>query len=273
MKIDRDTICCISIAERPGNFGATVLNATFQALNLNYIYKPFRVMASDLEDSIKGIRAFGIRGCGVSMPHKIKVMQCLDQIDDAAKRIGAVNTIINNNGVLTGYNTDYEGAKRALKETYDIRNKKALIIGAGGAARAIIVALKDSGAGEIWLTNRDEARGQELAKEFSLNYHPFATRAEFRGQLLVNATPVGMPPNGGEMIIDKLALIHYDCSMDVVVSPQETGLIQTTKELGKAVIPGFKMALYQGVAQYELYTEQEAPFDLMSENIQKYFKA
>lgn len=272
MKIDRDTICCISIAERPGNFGATVLNATFQALNLNYVYKPFRVMAPDLEDAIKGVRALSIRGCGVSMPHKMKVMLYLDKIDEAAKRIGAVNTIINDAGVLTGYNTDYEGAKRALKETYNIQGKKALIVGAGGAARAIIVALKDRGAGEVWLTNRDEARGQELAKAFSVNYFPFDKRTEFRGQLLVNATPVGMPPDTGEIIIDKLALIHYDCGMDVVVSPQETGLIQAMKELNKAVIPGFKMALYQGVAQYELYTGQEAPFDLMSENIQKYFK-
>ena len=271
MKLDRDTICCISIAERPGNFGATMLNAAFQDLHLNYVYKPFRVMASDLQDAVKGIKAFGIRGCGVSMPHKMNVMAYVDVIDDAAKRIGAVNTIVNDNGVLTGYNTDYEGAKRALKETYDITGKKALVIGAGGVARAIIVALKDSGAGDIWLTNRDEIKGRELANIFSLNYHPFDERSEFRGQLLVNATPVGMPPYTGEMIIDRKNLIHYDCCMDVVVSPQETALIQAMNELKKSYVPGFKMALYQGMAQCKLYTGMDAPQRIIENAINSYF--
>lgn len=270
MKIDRDTICCISIAERPGNFGTTVFNAVFQALGLDYIYKPFRVHAEDLEDAIKGIRALGIRGCGVSMPHKMKAMQYLDKIDGVAQRIGAINTIINDQGVLTGYNTDYEGVIRALRDTYAVAGKKAIVVGAGGAARAIIVALKDSGAREIMLTNRDEEKGKQLAKEFSIAYHPFAGRGNVAANLLVNATPVGMPPEATEMIIDKEALAHYDACIDVVVSPQRTPLIQAMVDLKKAVIPGFKMALYQGVVQYELYTGLPVPMDLMEENMQKY---
>ncbi len=270
MKIDRDTICCISIAERPGNFGATVLNAVFQALGLDYIYKPFRVHAEDLEDAIKGIRAFGIRGCGVSMPHKMRAMQYLDKIDGIAQRIGAINTIINDQGVLTGYNTDYEGVMRALSDTYVVVGKKVCVVGAGGAARAIIVALQDGGAQEIVLTNRDEEKGKQLAKEFSIQYHPFSGRGNITADLLVNATPVGMSPHSMEMIIDKEAIANYDACTDVVVSPQYTPLIQAMIDLKKTVIPGFKMALYQGVAQYELYTGLKVPMDLMKDNMQKY---
>src|SRR5438046_2951853 len=136
MKITKDTTCCISIAGSPGNFGATLFNTAFEALSLDYIYKPFRVMPEDLSKAVAGIRAFGVRGCGVSMPHKIKVLDLLDAIDPLAEEIGAVNTIVNNNGKLTGYNTDVSGAMRALKERYDVRGKSAHIIGSGGVARA-----------------------------------------------------------------------------------------------------------------------------------------
>ncbi|MFH0815000.1 MAG: shikimate dehydrogenase [Candidatus Falkowbacteria bacterium] len=270
MKIDRDTICCVSIAERPGNLGAAIFNAAFQELNLNYVYKPFCVFAKDLQKAINGMRAFGIRGCGVSMPHKSTVMQYLDKIDEAAKRIGAVNTIVNDDGVLSGYNTDYVGFKRALAESYAVCRKKAFIIGAGGAARAIIVALKDGGAAEIYLTNRDEQKGLDLAKEFSLHYYPFDKRAELSADILVNATPVGMAPNAEELIIDKQVLVHYHACMDVVVSPRKTGLILAAEAAGKIAIHGVKMALYQGLSQYELYTKLSAPIDILQKSMQKY---
>lgn len=271
MKIDKDTICCVSIAERPGNFGATIFNAIFQALNLNYIYKPFRVSAHDLEEAIKGVRAFGIRGCGVSMPHKTTVARYLDKIDRVAQRIGAVNTVVNDNGVLTGYNTDYEGVKMAVQERYDIHGKKALIIGAGGMARAIIVALQDCGVNEIWLANRDEEKGKKLAKDFSINYCPFAKKEEVNAQLLANATPIGMPPNVNEIIIDKRFLVRYDICIDVVVSPRQTGLIQAMDNLKKAIIPGFKMASYQGIAQFKLYTGMNAHKVVIENAISSYF--
>jgi shikimate dehydrogenase len=271
MKITKDTICCISIALRPGNFGATVLNTAFETLNLDYIYKPFRVSAADLEKAVKGIRAFNIRGCGVSMPHKVEVMRYLDKIDDTAQRIGAVNTIVNDKGFLIGYNTDYEGARRALKEAYDLRGKSVLIIGAGGVARAIIVALKDNGASEIYLTNRDEKKGEKLAREFSIHYLPFAKRGEFSAQLLVNATSVGMPPDDNKTVVDKQGCERYNACMDVVVSAQKTLLIREMEELKKTVIPGFKMALYQGLAQFKLYTGASAPENIIENAINSYF--
>ncbi len=105
MTINKDTQVCISFAKRPGNFGATVFNAAFEALNLNFIYKPFQLDEGKLEEAVKAIRVFGIRGCGVSMPHKVNVLRYLDELDPAAEKIGAVNTIVNTDGVLKGYNT------------------------------------------------------------------------------------------------------------------------------------------------------------------------
>lgn len=272
MKITKDTKVCISIAERPGNFGTTVLNTAFQALNLDYIYKPFRVLPKNLEAAIQGIRAFGISGCGVSMPHKREVMKYLNKIDEAAQRIGAVNTLVNDQGVLTGYNTDFEGARRAFEEMYEVRGKKVLVVGAGGVARAILLALKELGASEIWLTNRDEEKGKALAKEFSLHYTPFDQRTARKAHLLVNATSVGMPPHIEETVMEADALANFEAGLDVVVSPQKTRLIQTLEALKIKAIPGFKMALYQGVAQCKLYTGVDAPEALIEEAIRSYFQ-
>lgn len=267
--IAKDTQCCISIAERPGNSGATIFNTAFGALGLDFIYKPFKVTAENLESAIKGIRAFGIRGCGVSMPHKINVLKYLDRVDPGAKEIGAVNTIVNDDGVLSGYNTDFEGAKKILELTYDVSGKKVLIVGAGGVSRAIIKALKENGAAEIYLANRTETRGKEVAKEFGINYFPYDKRNDFQGDLFINATSVGMTPLAEEMVINKEALSNYDAVMDVVAYPNKTLLLQSAEDAGKTVIPGFKMVLYQAAAQFKLYTGQNAPLEIILKTIQK----
>lgn len=270
MKITKDTQCCISIAERPGNFGSTIFNASFKALGLDFIYKPFKIGAEDLPGAIEAIKSFDIRGCGVSMPHKIKVLKYLDKIDPVAKKIGAVNTIVNNKGILHGYNTDFEGAKRAIQENYNVFQKRILIIGAGGVSRAIIMALKENGAGEIFISNRDEKKGKQVAKEFDLYHFFYNQKDDFKGDLLVNATPVGMAPNVQEMLIKKDALIDYRAVMDVVIYPSETRLMSVAKKLGKTVIPGFIMALYQAAAQFKLYTGREAPLGVMFKSMKKF---
>ena len=205
------------------------------------------------------------------MPHKINVLQYLDRIDSTAKKIGAVNTIVNNNGILHGYNTDFEGAKRVIQENYDVSPKKVLIIGAGGVSRAIIMALKENRAGKIYISNRDEKKGKQVAKEFNLSYYPFNQKNDFKGDLLVNATPVGMAPRDQEMIVKKNHLVQYQAIMDVVIYPNRTHLIQVAEELGKVIIPGFKMALYQAAAQFKLYTGQDAPLEIMVKNMKRFF--
>ena len=206
MKITKDTVCCISIAESPGNFGSLLFNQTFKALSLDFIYKPFRVTSTDLPHAIKGIRALNIRGCGVSMPHKTIVHKYLDAVDPLAKEIGAINTIVNRNGILTGYNTDVIGAAKALEDRYPISGKSAHIIGSGGAARAIIIALQKSSCQKISLSSRDEKRAQKIAREFDVAYCQNKKRGQIKADLLVNATPVGMTPNEEIMIVDEREL-------------------------------------------------------------------
>ena len=251
----KETTVCISIAEKPGNFGATIFNAAFQELGLDFIYKPFAVKAEQLKGAVEGIRSLGIKGCGVSMPHKTEVIKYLDGIDAAAKEIGAVNTIVNERGFLVGYNTDFLGAQRALKEIYDVSQKRVLVIGAGGAAKAITAVLKGNGAGSIYMSNRDDNN-----------------KGQWRGQsfdLLVNATPVGMAPNNDEMIIKENDLQLFEAVMDVVINPPQSLLLKLAEKSGKIVIPGHKMALHQAVAQFELYTGIKAPLEIMEQSLKK----
>jgi len=270
--INKDTKLCISIAEKPSNFGSTIFNNAFQFLALDYVYKPFCVLVKDLPQAIQGIKALGIRGCGVSMPHKIKVLKYLDKVDKVAKKIGAVNTIVNKKGKLIGYNTDYIGAKRALEENYNVRNKKVLLIGAGGVARAIIVALIKLGAGSIFIANRDNQKAKLLAKRFKLNFCNFSEVNNFRGDLLINATSVGMSPNKQEMIINKQSIKHYEVIMDVVIALEMSALIKASKSMKKNIIIGAQMSMYQAASQFELYTGKKAPFKVIKQSIKEYLK-
>lgn len=272
MTINRDTKVCISIAERPGNLGATMFNDAFRELSLNYIYKPFQVDFDDLEKAILAVRTLNIRGCGVSMPHKMKAMEYLDEIDETAKKIGAINTIVNDDGKLKGYNTDYEGARILTKENYSVQDADVLIAGAGGAARAIIQALKDNQAKNIFLVNRDENSGRKLADEFGVVYVGWKDKDILAGELLVNATPLGMKEDDS-CIFEDGTIGKFKAVLDVVVSPQETYLIKKAKELGKIALPGIKMASLQGVAQFKLYTGQDIPAETIESSIDNYLKS
>ncbi|MCX6784668.1 MAG: shikimate dehydrogenase [Candidatus Komeilibacteria bacterium] len=271
MQITKDTRCCISIAERPGNFGSMLFNNCFKALSMDYIYKPFRLLAGDLPIAIQAIKALGIIGCGVSMPHKIEVIKYLDEVDEVAKKIGAVNTIVNQGGILKGYNTDYSGAFASLSQIFDVRGKKAFILGCGGAARAIVTALKSAGIDEIIITSRDEKRCLIVAKEFELQYNPYAQKERVRANILINATPVGMFKED-ESIIGKSSLVNFEGVMDVVISGDETDLIKQARSLGLKFIPGYKMATYQALAQFKLYTGVDVPQEIIENVINLYFK-
>lgn len=226
--ISSETQLCVSIAARPGITGSKFFNNAFKKLGLNFIYKPFKVLPHQLAGFITAIKILNIRGCGVSMPHKIAVIKYLDQLDPLAKKIGAVNTIVNKNGRLKGYNTDYSGALQVIKEKYNVRGKKVLVVGAGGVARAIIVALQKLKAGKIYITNRHQTKARTLAKKFNLCYVPYKDKFRFKGDFLINATP---------MNINKKYIRHFEAAMNVV--------------------PGKLMARYQAVAQFKLYTGYE----------------
>lgn len=269
MKITKDTQLFISIAERPGNSGALMFNGAFQALTMDAIYKPLSVAPRDLQSAVRAVRAFQIRGCGVSMPHKSAIMKYLDEIDPIAKKIGAVNTIVNTNGVLKGYNTDFWGIKKALEEKISCKGKNVLIIGTGGAARAAVLAVRECGVRDITIAGRNENKARALARAFRIRAIPFGTRSDFKTDILVHATSVGMAPHIKEMIVPERAILNFSVILDVVANPFSTALIAAARAQKKITISGYRIALYQAAHQFTLYTGIEAPVKIMEKNLLK----
>lgn len=267
--INKDTVVCISIATRPSNFGMTVHNAAYHALGLNFIYKAFHV--SDIAGTITGVRALGIRGCSVTMPFKETVIQYLDILDDTARIIGAVNTIVNDGKYLTGYNTDLYGAKIVL-QTLDIeKNDNVLLLGSGGIARAIKHALQQLKVKNVTVTSRNYKNAEKFIQgkydDTEYSVVPWFSRNEVNADILINATPIGMKPDINTMPINLDTLHRYRTVIDVVVSPIETMLIKEAKKLGKSVVHGYEMSLHQAAAQFLLYTGIDAPLDIMQKSI------
>lgn len=239
--------------------------AGYEALGLPFVYAPFAVDAGDLPAALEGMRALGIRGLGVSMPFKIQVLPLLDAIAPTAKRIGAVNTIVNDERMLTGHNTDAIGAVRAFEEASLVEGRRCLLLGAGGAARAVAVALAERGA-FLTIANRDHERARELAEltgAASLDWHAATKRAgEF--DALVNATSVGMNVDGPSVCpVDPGTLRSGMIVMDIVYKPLETALVVAARRAGAKVVHGGRMLLHQAAAQFELYTGHEAPLEAM----------
>ena len=253
--MDKDTKHCISISEKPGKFGVYFHNKGYDILGLNYVYFPLKVKANQLK-GILGLIKDNFQGCSVSKPHKIKVIDYLDELDPSAEKIGAVNTILNKNEKLIGYNTDYNGARRAILNNYNISEKKVLMLGAGGAARAIGYAVKDIG-GKLIISNRDPEKAKGLAKKLDAEFLKWESRNDFcKGSLLINATSVGFD-NPENIPLAEKSLEEYNAVMDVVVG--DTNLIQKAKEMGKITIPGIEITVYQAAKQFEIYTGKKLP--------------
>ena len=239
-------------------------NAAFQAQDLNKVYVAFEV--TDVARALDGFRALGIGGISVTIPHKQSVITHLDTIDPVAKKIGAVNTLLIGDVYIRGYNTDWIGANQALKPIVDLPAATVLLLGAGGAARAIGFGLQEKGATVI-LANRTVEKGQALARDLNCEFHPLADLKDLKIDALVNATSVGMTPNVEETPVAKAFLKHIPAVMDIVYSPQETRLLREAKQVGCKTVDGRYMLLYQGVAQFELWTGRKAPVDIMREKL------
>jgi len=267
--ISKGTTLCISIAKYPSNFGTTLFNAAFKALRLNFLYKAFRIEAKDLKKVIDGIGALGIRGCGVSMPFKKEAIKYLDSLDEVAREIGAVNTIINNNGHLKGYNTDYYGAIEILRKVRGVSEKKVLMLGAGGVASAIASALKHKKVRGVTISNRSRQNGILFAKRWGFQFIPWQERNNSKTDLLINATPVGMAPDSSQSPIKEESIANFKIIMDVVINPLESKLIKLARHKKKEVIPGYKMSLFQAAKQFELYTKRKAPIKIMEQSLKK----
>lgn len=256
----------------------TMHNEAFMKLGLDYAYLCFEVDNSTLEQTVKGFRAMKVRGWNVSMPNKTVIGQYLDKLTPAAELCGAVNTVVNDNGVLTGTITDGTGMMRALKESgVDPIGKKMTIAGAGGAATAIEIQAALDGVAEISIFNRKDefwARAEQNVKNINekTNYkatlydladHEALRREIADSYIFMNATGVGMKPLEGQMVIPDETYLRPDLIVaDTVYMPRETKLLETARKVGCAkAINGEGMMLFQGAAAFKLWTGQDMPID------------
>lgn len=239
-------------------------NAAFQACGLNRVYLAFEV--TDVARALDGFRAIGVSGISVTVPHKQAVIPLLDDIDPVAQKIGAVNTLLIEDMHIRGYNTDWIGANQALEMIVDLPSSTVLLLGAGGSARAIGFGLQEKGATVI-LANRTFAKCQALAGDLNCECYPLEEIKDLKVDALVNATSVGMTPDIDAALVPKAVLENIPAVMDIVYSPLETRLLKEAKQLGCKTVNGTYMLLYQGVAQFELWTGLKAPVDVMKENL------
>lgn len=248
-------------------------NSAFERLNLDFVYVAFRVRTGELKHAMVGARSLHVLGLNVTMPHKSAVMKYLDQVDSMAKSIGAVNTILNDDGKLLGCNTDGVGMLRALKENgITLNGKKILLLGAGGAAKAIAFHAGEE-ADELVVINKTLQKAEDLAEALRkesgkrIGAKPLSSRIieeELKDvDMLINATSVGMHPHVDQSIIPSSLLRPDLCVMDIVYDPLETKLVKDAKAAGAKAISGIEMLIYQGAASFEVWTHQPAPVDVM----------
>jgi len=259
-----------------GFFGATyktskmyaMYNAVFEKLGLNFVYVPFVV--EDIKKGVEAIRSLGIHAVGVTIPFKISIMRHVDGLDQDAKRIGAVNVVVNKNGKLIGGNTDGKGGVKALKEKTMVKGKKVILLGAGGAARALAFAIKDEG-GELTILNRTLDDAKELAKRVGCQFGGLEKLSELMPttNIVINSTSVGMFPDISKSLVEKKLFHKGLVVMDIVSNPKETKLLKEAKESGCQVIFADRMLLWQGVLKFKIYTGVEPPVEVMEAALKK----
>jgi shikimate dehydrogenase len=251
LTINKDTRMCMSLAARPGNFGTRLHNYLYAHLHLNYFYKSFTT--NNLAHAVAGVRALAIRGCAISMPFKEEVMAYLDHMAPSAARIDAVNTIVNDGGVLTGFNTDYIAIQRLFENNGIPIEASIAVFGSGGMAKAIASALDDCGYRQVTIVARNAKTGQRLAAKYGYRWRPQWVKGEVF-EVLVNASPVGMAPNADQCPCPEALIRQAQYIVDSVANPIHTQLIQTATQFGKSTVSGAEITKIQSIEQFKLYT-------------------
>ena len=250
--LSKDTRLCISLAARPSNIGTRFHNYLYDLLGLDFIYKSFTT--TDIGAAIGGVRALGIRGCSVSMPFKQDVIPLVDAVEDSARAINAVNTIVNDDGRLTASNTDYIAVQRLIDEHRLDGSQSLMINGSGGMAGAVGAAFRDSGFHDGVVVARNKETGAALARRLDYDYAPeVGTRT---ADVIVNVTPIGMAggPEAHEKPFESSTISKAHMVFDVVAFPSETPLIVSAREAGVQVITGAEVIALQAAEQFERYT-------------------
>ncbi|MDD2465000.1 MAG: shikimate dehydrogenase [Desulfobulbus sp.] len=236
-------------------------NAAFAELGINGVYIPMQ--PDNLEQGFHGLKTLGFIGVSVTVPFKVDIMAYLDHIDPVARKIGAVNTLLfdrsNPDKVLCkGYNTDWLGSNLALADEMTLKGSTILIVGAGGAARAVGFGLIEAGV-KVVITNRTESKGQDLANLLGCSFVPTSNLSSLAADALINTTSVGMHPHAGGIPLQADLLDRFPVVMDIVYAPLQTRLLREAASRGCRTIDGLKMLQYQGAAQFTLWTNQPAP--------------
>jgi len=247
-------------------------NAAFKYLDLDYIYVPFLVVKDALEDAIKGSKSLNINGLNVTLPHKTAVIRYLDSVDKTAELIGAVNTIKFYGNHAKGFNTDGVGAVKAIEEVSSVKNKKIIILGAGGAARAIAFQILLEGAGSIVIANRTPENALNLQKDIIEKLNLDIKTVDFGkgleselldADILINTTPIGMYPHTDDEPPVRSQMMHENLIVnDIVYNPLKTGLLREAEKCGAKTVSGIKMLIYQGVEAFKMWTGIYPPVNI-----------
>ena len=265
-----------------GNPTGVMEEAGFAQAGLNFRYITARVLPDDLDAAMAGVRAFHMRGVNLTMPHKINVLKYMDELSEAARVIGAVNTVVcREDGTMFGENTDGKGFVQSLRDAdIALAGKTICLLGAGGAARSIGVECALAGAAKIYIVNRNEARGRSLAETIAARtparaeYIPWPGTVRLPGdaELLINATSVGMAPEADACPDVEFADIRPDMTVcDVVFDPADTVFLRRAKACGARTIDGLGMLVNQGCINFTLWTGVSAPRDVMYARLQAEF--
>lgn len=290
LKIDGATRVCGLIGQPVEHtFSPVIHNTAFGALNLNCVYLPFEVFPEYLGAALAAVRALNLAGINVTIPHKETVLTHLDEVDQEARLMGAVNTVVNRAGRLVGYNTDGRGFLEAVagRAGFVPGGSKILLLGAGGAARAVAVKMAMSGADQINVANRTPDRAADLVETLSrytparahyLSWEPFGKvfsdallNAVKQADLIVQCTPLGMYPaadRAPEFPFEVLQSRQLVC--DLVYNPVRTKFLSAAQDAGAQVVDGLEMLVRQGAIAFELWTDQKAPVELMREALELY---
>ncbi len=252
-------------------------NAAFKYLDMDYVYVPYHVKKGTLNDAIAGAKSLNIKGLNVTIPHKTEVIKYLDSLDKSAELIGAVNTIKFDEDYAKGYNTDGIGAVKAIGEVSNVINKKVIILGAGGAARAIAFQILLDGAESLVIANRtlkNAAQLQEdLVEKLNASVKSIDLGDKLKNELvdadiLINTTPIGMYPNIDQKPLVNAELMHEDLIVkDCVYNPLKTGLIKEAEKCGAKTISGLKMLIYQGMESFRIWTGITPPLEIFEKAI------
>jgi len=241
-------------------------NDALAAMGINGVYVPMDTV--DPTMAVAGLRALGFVGVSVTVPHKVAVMEHLDEIDPVAQKIGAVNTLLfrrkpgEEEVVVRGFNTDWLGSNLALADKMQLAGSRVVVLGAGGAAKGVCFGLVEAGA-EVIITNRTEEKGRALADWLGCDFVPAADLGDIRADALVNTTSVGMEPNSADIAINPDLLHHYTVVMDIVYAPLRTRLLQEAARAGCRTVDGLAMLLNQAAVQLKIWTGKRPPMEVM----------